>query len=299
MERDIPSSVSRARSETPDNTESTAGSAATSAQTSEAQSPAPTGDQAAPAPPPKPHKYFPYTIRPGDSLGTIAATFGITTEDLARVNRMHPDDELMSGATLRIPNPYEAQQKSLEAQVEQLSAQAHDSESKLDATKNQVLSLSEHNAELTAENATLKDTVKVMPWWRATSLGAGAAALLMLGVTILTLFEWWSLRRRFLALSGLAESLGHLDVKYKEMLAKAELRMQQLYGRRRPGMPDTSAPVAAKTAEEIEIERLNIRLRETLEHHLERLGAGPRSKGRARWREVIGADEPAEAPSRR
>jgi len=201
--------------------------------------------------------------------------------------------------TLRIPNPYEAQQKSLEAQVEQLSAQAHDSESKLDATKNQVLSLSEHNAELTAENASLKDTVKVMPWWRATSLGAGAAALLMLGVTILTLFEWWSLRRRFLALSGLAESLGHLDVKYKEMLAKAELRMQQLYGRRRPGMPDTSAPVAAKTAEEIEIERLNIRLRETLEHHLERLGAGPRSKGRARWREVIGADEPAEAPSRR
>ena len=158
-----------------------------------------------------------------------------------------------------------------------------------------MLSLSRSNSELTADNAARKESVKSMPWWRGTALAVGAAALLMLGVTALTLFEWWMLRRRFLALSDLSMSLSRLDVKYKETIAKAELRMQQLYGRRRPaGAPDN---LLAKTPDEIEVERLSHELRETLERHLEQLGVRGRRTIGARWREILGGEEePAPAP---
>ncbi len=186
------------------------------------------------AKPLKPHKFFPYTVKAGDTLSTVAQYFGMTTADLAHINKLQEDDELEEGETLKIPNPFEASQRSLEAEVQQLSDQNRANEQKIEQTQNQVATLTNSNSDLTSQNATLKEAVKVLPWWRGTALAVGAAALLMLGVTTLTLFEWWMLRRRFLALSDLSMSLSRLDVKYKETIAKAELRMQQLYGRRRP-----------------------------------------------------------------
>lgn len=247
-----------------------------------------------PKPPSKPHKYFPYTVKEGDTLGSISQFFGVPVADIARLNHLHEDSELEIDQRLRIPNPFENAQKSLEAQVAQLSAQAADDQHKIDQLQSQLMSTSARDGELTAENAQLRDSVRSLPWWRGTALGMITAALLMLGVTVLTLFEWWMIRRRFIALSDLAGSLGRLDIKYKEMLAKAELRMQQLYGRRRPaGLPD-SAQAGAKSVEEVEIERLNYELKETLERHLERLGA--RSEGRrrrSRIRELIAEEEPS------
>ncbi len=225
----------------------------------------------------------------------------MSTADLARINKLHEDDELEEGQALRIPNPFEASQRSLEAQVEQLSEQTRANEQKIEQAQSQVAALTNSNSELTAHNATLKESVKVLPWWRGTALAVGAAALLMLGVTALTLFEWWMLRRRFLALSDLAMSLSRLDVKYKETIAKAELRMQQLYGRRRPaGAPENL--LGMKTPDEIEAERLSHELRETLERHLEQLGVRGRRTIGARWREVLGGEEepsPAPRPYRR
>jgi len=247
--------------------------------------------------PSKPHKFFPYTVRPGDSLGSIAQFFGIPTAELARINRIHEDEELQAGDALKIPNPFEASQRALEAQVQQLTDQNHSIQQKAQQSDAQVTSLTSSNADLTAQNATLKDSVKVLPWWRGTALAVGAAALLMLGVTALTLFEWWMLRRRFLALSDLAMSLSRLDVKYKETIAKAELRMQQLYGRRRPaGAPDNLLG-GIKTPDEIEVERLSHELRETLERHLEQLGVRGRAGIGARWRSALGGnEEPAPEP---
>ena len=249
-----------------------------------------------PAVAPKPHKFFPYTVRAGDSLGSLALYFGVPAADLARINRIHEDDELVSGTTLKIPNPFEATHKGLEAEVDQLSEENRTARQKLEQAEAQVLSLTRSNSELTAENAARKESVKAMPWWRGTALAVGAAALLMLGVTGLTLFEWWMLRRRFLALSDLSMSLSRLDVKYKETIAKAELRMQQLYGRRRPaGTPDNL--LGTKTPDEIEVERLSHELRETLERHLEQLGVRGRRTIGARWREILGGEEePAPAP---
>lgn len=249
---------------------------------------------AAPAQKPalKAHKYFPYIVREGDTLGSISNLFGVPVADIAKLNRLHEDSELNIDQKLKIPNPFESAQKALEAQVAQLSAQADKDQSKIDQLQTELNSIKVRDADLTTENEQLRKSVESLPWWRGTALGMITAALLMLGVTVLTLFEWWMIRRRFIALSDLAGSLGRLDIKYKEMLAKAELRMQQLYGRRRPaGIPD-SAQAGAKSSEEIEIERLNHELKETLERHLERLGV--RTDGRrrrSRIREMIGAEE--------
>jgi LysM repeat protein len=266
---------------------------------------APASSYASPAPsssagstseakPPKSHKFFPYTVKAGDSLGSVALYFGMTTAELAHLNKIQEDDELEEGETLRIPNPFEAAQRNLEAQVEQLSEQTRATDQKLEQAQAQSAALTNSNSELTGQNATLKESVKVLPWWRGTALAVGAAALLMLGVTGLTLFEWWMLRRRFLALSDLAMSLSRLDVKYKETIAKAELRMQQLYGRRRPPGAPENLLGGMKTPDEIEVERLSHELRETLERHLQQLGVR-RTVG-TRWRQALGEEEPAPAP---
>src|ERR1700756_2344668 len=92
----------------------------------------------------------------------------------------------------------------------------------------------------------------------------------MFGVMLVPLFEWWRVRRRFVALAEMTDALGRLDYKYKAMLAKAELRLQQLYGRRRQGI--TEGQPRPKMPEEIEIERLNQELKEVLELHLHRMG---------------------------
>ena len=210
---------------------------------------------------------------------------------------MHEEDELQSGETLKIPNPFEAAHRALEAQVQQLTEENRTSQQKAQQADAQVASLSSSNSDLTAQNTALKESVKVLPWWRGTALAVGAAALLMLGVTGLTLFEWWMLRRRFLALSDLAMSLSRLDVKYKETIAKAELRMQQLYGRRRPAGAPENLLGGMKTPDEIEVERLSHELRETLERHLEQLGVRGRAGIGARWRTVLGGqEEPSPEP---
>ncbi len=244
-------------------------------------------------------KYFPYTVASGDSLGRIASFFGIDLDTLAHVNRLRPDDELFVGEKLKIPNPFEAEQRNLDHELAALQADDRETHDKLGKAEAELLSLKERNDNLMAEDATLRHGVEVLPWWRGAALGVGAAALLMLGVTVLTLFEWWILRRRFEVVSDLATALGHLDVKYKETLAKAELRMQQLYGRRRPGMPADESEHPAKTQEEIEIERLNRQLKTVLEDYLDRLGIRQRGiQPRGRLREMVGESEESELSAR-
>lgn len=253
--------------------------------------------EAVPKPPPPPRKTFPYVIRSGDSMGSIASMFGLTAEELAHINHMHPDDELMAGDELKVPNPFIAQVNGLQAQVKTLSAQAQSAQQKADSDDRELSGLRDKVQDLTSDNQSLNSSLRLLPWWHATALSTTVAALIMFGVMVVTLFEWWRMRRRYVELAGLADDLGRLDYKYKAMLAKAELRLQQLYGRRRGGM--TEGQPRPKMPEEIEIERLNEELREVLERHLTRLGARSRTR-RARWRELFGGvDSPVEARSAR
>ncbi|MHB8384438.1 MAG: LysM peptidoglycan-binding domain-containing protein [Candidatus Binataceae bacterium] len=253
----------------------------------------------APKPPPKPRAIIPYTIRPGDTLGSVAAIFGLTADQLAHTNRIKPDEELIAGDELKVPNPYEAQAKSMQKQIDSLSAEAQTAEQKAEAAQHDLNAMQEKNQEIGEENQSLTSSLRILPWWRATAISTTVAAALMFGVMIVTLFEWWRMRRRYVALANLSEDLSRLDYKYKAMLAKAELRLQQLYGRRRGGL--TEGQPRPKMPEEVEIERLAEDLREILERHLVKLGARPRKAGkRAQWRTMIGeVDAQVEAPSAR
>jgi N-acetylmuramoyl-L-alanine amidase len=47
---------------------------------------------------------FPHVITVGESLSSIAATDGLTVQQLAAANRLSPDAQLVAGATLQIPS---------------------------------------------------------------------------------------------------------------------------------------------------------------------------------------------------
>ena len=136
----------------------------------------------------------------------------------------------------------------------------------------------------------------MLPWWRAAALLAAGAAALMLGIMLVAVIQWIVARSRFRAVAEMNESLRRLDYKYKAALAKAELRFQELYGRRRRDIQEGQE--RAKTAEESEIEQLNRQLKEALERLLQRLEPASATAGRARWRErLAGIGAPMEARS--
>jgi LysM repeat protein len=248
-----------------------------------------TDESAKPAVKPHPANVIPYTVRPGDSIGAIAQMFGVVPEDLARFNRMHVDDELQVDEVLKVPHPFTGEVNNLKSQVETLSAQQQAAEQKADTAEEQLKSAQNQVQELTGDNQSLQTSVSILPWWRATAISLAVFAAIMFGVALLTLFEWWRMRRRFVALAAMTDALSRLDYKYKAMFAKAELRLQQLYGRRRGGI--TEGQPRPKMPEEIEIERLNEELKQILELHLQRMGArlpGSRRKG---WREMFGGGD--------
>src|SRR5271163_1558275 len=281
-ENTVPPSAPPSRIESP----------AAEAEPAEARGEDTNGDETEPAPavkPDHPANIIPYTVRPGDSVGAIAQMFGITAEELAHANRIHTDEELQVDEVLKVPRPFTTEVNALRAQVETLSTQLQAAEQKADSSEEQLKSSQSQAQELTGDNQELQLGVKLLPWWRGTAVSLGIFALVMFGVALLTLFEWWRMRRRFVALAAMTDALSRLDYKYKAMFAKAELRLQQLYGRRRGGITDGQP--RPKMPEEIEIERLNEELKQILELHLQRMGArlpGGRRKG---WREMFGGGD--------
>jgi len=219
----------------------------------------------------------------------VEGVSSITPEDLARANHMHIDDELQVDEVLKVPHPFTTEVNTLKSQVETLSAQQQAAEQKSDTAQEQVKSLQAQVQQLTGENQDLSGGVKLLPWWRATAVSLGIFSLFMFVVMLATMFEWWRMRRRFVALAEMTDALSRLDYKYKAMFAKAELRLQQLYGRRRGAI--TEGQPRPRMPEEVEIERLNEELKNILEMHLQRMGArlpGGRRKG---WREMFGGTD--------
>ena len=246
-------------------------------------------DESAPKPV-NPANVIPYTVRPGDTVGAIASMFGVTPEELARANRMHIDDELQVDEVLKVPHPFTTEVANLKSQVETLSAQQQAAEQKSDAAagSGQVAPGAGAGADRREPGlAELRQGTAVVA--RDCQSASESFALIMFGAMLLTMFEWWRMRRRFMALAAMTDALSRLDYKYKAMFAKAELRLQQLYGRRRGVI--TEGQPRPRMPEEIEIERLNEELKQILELHLQRMGAklpGTRRKG---WRDLLGGGD--------
>jgi LysM repeat protein len=244
----------------------------------------------APAPVQRHSGSFYYTVRPGDSLGSLAASFGIQVSDIARANRIDPDAVLMVGQTLRIPNPFAARMRELGAENEKLGTELAAARTRADSAVAAQNDLKAQVAQLTASDRERAHQLSMLPWWRGAVYTSAIIALLMLGVTMLAVIEWFLLRRRFVIVAEMNDSLRRLDQRYRRLLAKAELRMQELYGRRRRGM--TEDQERPKIPEEAEIATLDQQLREVLEQHLEQLGGPVRPRRRRRWHEDFGGVTP-------
>ena len=221
-----------------------------------------------------------YIVRSGDTLGTVAEMFHLDPADIARANHMRPDDGLLSGERLRLPNPFAAQDKALKEQVQQLSDEIQQSHQKIEAAEAETRRLQSSSSDLTAELQESQHDAEVLPWWRGLAGAAGVVSVLLAGIALLMFFDWLLLRRRYRSLAQMNESFRRLDQKYKETVAKAELRFQQLYGRRRAatGQDDD----LSKIPEEYEIDRLNHQLGEILENNADKLGSAPGIPGRKR-----------------
>jgi LysM repeat protein len=234
---------------------------------------------------PTPHKVFPYTVRPGDTPRGIAALFGVPLSDLVRLNHLREDSELMVGDTLRIPNPFLTRERELTSELDRLLAEKQAAEERVTNYQQTINDLRARVKELSAANEQQQRNLRILPWWRAAAIFAAGTTAVALVIMLVTVIQWLVVRSRFRAVAEMNESLRRLDYKYKAALAKAELRFQELYGRRRRGLDDSDQP--RKTPEELEIEQLNQQLKEILERHLQRLDPSSLSAGRARWRERL------------
>ena len=214
--------------------------------------------------------------------------FGVTPEEVARANRMHIDDELQVDEVLKVPHPFTTEVTNLKVadRDAERAAAGGGAEVRLGAGAGQDAPDAGAGTDQ-PESGFGQLGVKLLPWWRATAISLAIFALIMFGVMLLTMFEWWRMRRRFMALAAMTDALSRLDYKYKAMFAKAELRLQQLYGRRRGAV--TEGQPRPRMPEEVEIERLNEELKNILETHLQRMGAklpgaAPQGMARTIWR---------------
>jgi len=268
----------------------------------EAEEPSPSAPQSAAAPAANAGSdsgELTYTVRGGDSPGSIAEVFHVDVAALLRANHMHPDVILRIGEVMRVPNPYAYEVATLKAQVTKLDDQVASDRRNSETLESELQAARSQAADLATSNRQLQHEVRILPWWRKAAMTAGVAAGLMLGITGLALLDWFLTRRRFRMLAEMNESLRQLDQKYKTLLAKAELRFQQLYGRRRQGIPEGQEP--SKSPEDYEIEHLNRELKEVLQRQLERMG-GSREGHRHSWlRSLLGGfgDAVETRPTRR
>jgi LysM repeat protein len=233
------------------------------------------------------HKYFPYTIRSGDTLEAIADLYGVQVSDITRVNHRITDTDLMVGDTLRIPNPFVTREAELNAEIERLSIDKQEAERKGDQATKALASVHSQLDSAAASNAHYEHDLHSLPWWRAAAWGATIAGLVMFGLMAAAIIEWWNLRARYRAVAEMNDSLRRLDYRYRMLMAKAELRLQELYGRRRHGIEEGQE--RPKIPEELELERLDLQIKEILEGYLYRVGPPSGRSRRARWRELIGA----------
>jgi LysM repeat protein len=246
--------------------------------------------------PSRPRATFPYTVRSGDTPAGIASLFGVPLADLLKVNRLNEDSELMIGDTLKVPNPFLARERQLSTELNRITTDEQAAEQRAQKSQQTISALRAQAEDLSTSNKQYEHDLRVLPWWRSTALLAAGAAVLMLVIMLVAVIQWIIARARFRAVAEMNESLRRLDYKYRAAMAKAELRFQELYGRRRRIFQEGEEP--AKMPEELEIEQLNRQLKEVLEHHLQRLEPSRSSAGRARWRErLAGVGAPMEARS--
>ncbi len=226
-----------------------------------------------------------YTIHEGDSVGMVAGMFHLPAEEIFRHNHLNENSTLHVGQVLRIPNPYAAQVRELQGQVAASQARNQEQERKLQDSNSKERAFDARIAELSGINRALEHDVTMLPWWRRATTVAVTLAMVMLGIAIVSLIQWFLIRWRFAAVATANEKFSKLDQRYRTLLARSELRLQQLYGRRRAA---TESSAQARNPEDFELERLGRELKEVIEQELTQLGVQLHASARrSRFREWL------------
>lgn len=226
-----------------------------------------------------------YPIREGDSVGAISGMFHIPAQEIFRRNHLNEDSTLHVGQILRIPNPYVAQVRDLQSQIAVLSARDKEQQRKLQDANSKDRAFDARIEELGGINRALEHDVRTLPWWRRATTVAVTLATVMLGIALVSLLQWFLIRWRFAAVAAANEKFGKLDQRYRTLLARSELRLQQLYGRRRPAAEPSAQ---SRSPEDFELERLGRELKEVLEQELTQLGVQLHASARrSRFREWL------------
>jgi len=229
--------------------------------------PAQDGTPGQPGTPPPSGGDLSYVIHEGDSVGALSGMFHIPAADIFRRNHLTPESTLHVGQVVHIPNPYTAQVHQLQAHLEALQTQEQEQERKLQDANTREGAYNARVVELVGIKRALEHDVMTLPWWRRATTLAVTLAIVMFGIAAVSLFQWFLVRRRFVGVALANERFSRLDQRYRNLLARSELRLQQLYGRRR-------APVErqTKSPDDFEMERLNRELKDVLEQQMAQLG---------------------------
>ncbi len=224
-----------------------------------------------------------YVIHEGDSVGALAGMFHIPAEEIFRRNHLTADSTLRVGQILHIPNPYVAQVRELQTQIEALHARVEDQERKLQDANTREGAYNARVVELNSIKRALEHDVTTLPWWRRATTLAVTLATLMFGIAVVSLFQWFMVRRRFGAVAMANDRLSRLDQRYRTLMARSELRLQQIYGRRR-----AVVETASKSPDDFELERLNRELKDVLGQQMSQLGVQLHAPARrSRFREWL------------
>ncbi|UFJ43066.1 LysM peptidoglycan-binding domain-containing protein [Brevibacillus humidisoli] len=93
-----------------------------------------------------------YVVRPGDTLNSIAARFGVTVSELIRVNRLTPPFLVYPGQTLYIPTRPDSRpprpDNNLQGRVERLERQVDRLQRRVDRLDQRVENLNRRVARL-------------------------------------------------------------------------------------------------------------------------------------------------------
>lgn len=225
-----------------------------------------------------------YTIHEGDSVGAVAGMFHLSAQEIFHANHLNENSTLHVGQVLRIPNPYTAQVHDLQHQLAATQARNQEQERKLQDSNSRERAFDARIVELSGINRALEHDVTTLPWWRRATTVAATIAMVMLGIAIVSLIQWFLIRWRFAAVAAANDKLSKLDQRYRTLLARSELRLQQLYGRRRAA---TEPSAQTRTPEDFELERLGRELKDVLEQELTKLGVEVQPARRSRFREWL------------
>ena len=226
-----------------------------------------------------------YVIHEGDSVGAVSAMFRIPAQEIFHHNHLNENSTLHVGQILRIPNPYAAQVRDLQHQLATVESRNQDQEHKLEDSDARQRAFNAQIVELRGIKRSLEHDVAVLPWWRRATTVVATLAVVMVGVTLLSLLQWFLIRQRFAAVAVANERLSRLDQRYRTAQARAELRLQQLYGRRRAAA-EPSAQL--RNSEDFELDRLSRELKDIIEQELTKLGVQVHAPARrSRFREWI------------